>query len=123
MEIVNLARIGYVEVPKMLFDAILISRTVNNLYFIMVIILGSLIFAACIYSRIYRNNKNLLNLYLYSILIWGSIEFICIVVGFRTYSANPLYVWIVISFFEDPAWVVGAYAAATWLYKKKFTRT
>lgn len=101
----------------MLFEPILISRTVNYFYLMLVILLGIAVFSYCLYRKYYRKDGQLLILYVWGVVIWALIESVCVFAGFRTYSENQVFVFLIIVLCEDPAWVVLAYAGARFMCK------
>ncbi|MBN1539173.1 MAG: hypothetical protein JW939_03440 [Candidatus Thermoplasmatota archaeon] len=82
-----------------------VQREVSFLYLAIVtaISLGVLFYA------LRTRNRNALYLYLFSLPVWGAIEGIGLLTGWRQYSASQALVYVVVSFMENPGWVTLAY--------------
>jgi hypothetical protein len=92
-----------------------VHREVNTLYFIIVTIIALAVLAYAIRTK----NKNAINLFLFSMIVWPIIEGLVWGMGIRIYdSPSPQLAFTVIAFMEDPGWVCLAYMMSEFFYKK-----
>jgi hypothetical protein len=104
-----------VEILEWLREPAYVERVVNNLYFIIVTAIALAVLAYAIRTK----NKNAINLFLFSMIVWPLIEGFVWGIGIRFYdSSAPGMVFFVVAFMEDPGWVCLAYMAAEVLFKR-----
>ena len=103
------------EILEWLTEPAYVQRVVNNAYFIIVTIIALSVLAYAIKTK----NKNAINLFLFSMIVWPLIEGLVWGMGIRFYdSASPQMVFIVVAFMEDPGWVCLAYMVSEVMYKR-----
>jgi uncharacterized protein with PQ loop repeat len=102
------------EILEWLTSPAHVQRSVNNLYFLVV----TLIAIAVLFYAIRTKNRNAINLFLFSMIVWPAIEFFVWGIGVRIYdSASPQMVFVVVAFMEDPGWVCLAYIVSEAMFK------
>ena len=98
-----------------LMEPAYVERVVNNLYFVIVTIIALSVLSYAVYTR----NRNAVNLFLFSMIVWPALEGAVWGMGLRIYdSSAPEMVFFVVAIMEDPGWVCLAYMAAEFLYKR-----
>jgi hypothetical protein len=92
-----------------------VQREVSVAYFIGVCAIA---FSTLGYA-IWTKNKPAVNMFLFSLPVWGFIEGLGLVTGWRAYHGlYPPLTFVLVAFVEDPGWVCLAYLVAETLFKK-----
>ncbi len=92
-----------------------VQREVNIAYFIGVCAIAFTTLAYAIRTK----NKPAINMFIFSIPIWGFIEGLGLVMGWRAYHGlYPPLTYVLVAFVEDPGWVCLAYIVAEALFEK-----
>ena len=93
-----------------------VSRDVNYLYFLIVLVITLTVLFIAIYTR----NKRALKMFVFAMAIWALIEGIGLLTGMRVYtpSEERFAVFIFVALVEDPGWVCLGYMMAEQLYKR-----
>lgn len=91
-----------------------VDREVSYLYLIIVTAISLGVLAYVLKTR----NRNAIYLYLFSLPVWGAIEGIGLLTGWRQYSSSPGLVFVVVSFMENPGWVTLAYLISEKMMKR-----
>lgn len=97
-----------------------VSRDVNYLYFLIVLVITLTV----LFIAIYTKNKRALKMFVFAMAIWALIEGIGLVSGMRVYSPSEdrFAVFIFVALVEDPGWVCLGYMMAEQMYKKLLKR-
>lgn len=93
-----------------------VSRDVNYLYFLIVLVITLTVLSLALYTK----NKRALKMFVFAMAIWALIEGIGLVTGMRVYtpSEDRFLVFIFVAFVEDPGWVCLGYMMAEQMYKR-----
>jgi hypothetical protein len=93
-----------------------VSRTVNYLYFLVVLIITFTVLGIAIFTK----NKRAIKMFLFAMAIWSLIELIGLVSGMRVYepSGDRILIFLFVALVEDPGWICLCYMAAEFLYNK-----
>ena len=95
-----------------------VSRRVNNLYFLLVLVITASVLGIALYTR----NRRAVRMFLLAMVIWPLIELIGLVTGMRGYqpAQQRIAIFLFVALVEDPGWVCLGYMIGEALFRRVY---